>query len=65
MHIRDKQRATPITCFCPLLLYSTEKAAVRLAIMQTLPDESFTSNEEETCKKPGESDKELVNLVSH
>ena len=49
---QDKKGVPPITCFCPLLLYSTEKATVRLAIMQTLPVESLTSNEEEACKKP-------------
>lgn len=43
---------TALTSFCSLILYSTENATVKSAIMQTLPLESFTSNEEEACKKP-------------
>lgn len=55
---------TALTSFCPLFLYSTEKATVKSAIMQTLPLESFTSNEEEACKKP-DKNKKMVNLMSH
>lgn len=51
---------TALTCFYPSFLYSTEKATVKSAIMQTLPLESFTSNEEEACKKPDKNNKWLT-----
>lgn len=49
-----------LTSFFPLILYSTEKATVKSAIMQTLPLGSFTSNEEEACKKPDKNKKWLT-----